>query len=364
MDLLPAESPESVSSLQVGLNPHLAQLIVDTTNLFREALDMYSVLISAVLSQSAATPQFGGWFNRGCLGCQGCVGCIGCSGCFGCGGCYGCAGGCRGGFLGLGVFGGRGCGGCFGCSGCFGSCYGCHGSCFGCYGMPIEFASGFAVDPVVVGLPGPSLPDMPDAEPTAPPSPALGETLAPATAAPPGLGEPVAAANQATIVVTLPADAKLFADGTLIDQPGPVRTFRTPPLEPGRTYYYNLAIEIQRGGQTVRSKDERVSLEAGKVARVNFPEPTPGTGNTAHIRIQMPADAVLTVDGQLWSNSGGVAVIQTPHLSRGVDHVYQLTVELVRQNQRHTLTRDVRFQAGQDVRVEFNEPAAHRIARR
>jgi uncharacterized protein (TIGR03000 family) len=230
--------------------------------------------------------------------------------------------------------------------------------------MPIEFASGYAVDPIIFGVPGQSMPEMPHAEPTAPQTPALGETLAPATSPPPSLGESVVAANQATIVVTLPADAKLFADGTLIDQSGPVRTFRTPPLEPGRTYYYNLAIEVQRSGQTVRSKDERVSLEAGKVARVNFPEPAPSTGNTARINIQMPADAVLTVDGRPWNAAGGVAVIQTPTLRPGVDHIYQLSVELTRQDQRHTLTRDVRFRAGQDVKVEFDEPAIHRIARR
>jgi uncharacterized protein (TIGR03000 family) len=335
---------------------------------------MYSVILTAMMSTGAATPEFGGLFNRGCYGgctgcsggCSGCYGCSGCSGCYGCSGCGGC---CGGGFLGWGLFNSRhsgcyGCSGCFGsCSGCFGGCSGCHGGCIGGYTIPIDCTCGNPADPVTFGMPGPSMPSMP--------SEGLGETSMPNGSAPPQttlppaeLGEAVSSPNQATIVVTLPADARLFAEGQLIDLPGAVRTFRTPPLlEPGRTYEYLLKIEVQRNGQTVRM-EETVKLESGKGTRVIFPEPGAGSGNTARIDVRFPADATLIVEGQPWNSTAGHAVIRTPELSAGHDHFYQLKVEIVRQSMRHTLTREVAFRAGQDLRVDFEEPAAARVAQR
>ena len=251
-----AESMESAPALQVALHSQPAQITVMTTidDSYREAPAMYSVVLTAMMSTGAAAPDFGGWFSSGGHGCQGCVGCLGCGGCygsgFGCGGCVGCCGGCSGcggGFLGLGLLSASrrscfGCSGCFGCGGCcggcFGSCFGCAGSCFGCIGAPIIVSSGYGLDPVGFGMPGPTMPMIPGPSmgpggtPVAPPAPgaALGETLTPAN--PPSAAPPTDAAsvNQATVVVTLPADARLYADGQLMDQAGPVRTFLTPPL--------------------------------------------------------------------------------------------------------------------------------------
>jgi uncharacterized protein (TIGR03000 family) len=229
--------------------------------------------------------------------------------------------------------------------------------------MPTECTCGYPVDPVIFGMPGPTMPSMPGE--------GLGETLTPngsapplGTLPPPGLGEGITSANQATIVVTLPADARLFAEGQLIDLPGTVRTFRTPVLpEIGRTYEYLLRMEVQRNGQTVR-KEQTIKLEAGKVTRVDIPEPSPGSGNTAQIDVRFPADATLIVEGQIWHATAGHAVIRTPELRAGKEHFYQLKVEVVRRNERHTLTRDLAFRAGQELRVEFEEPAAANVAQR
>jgi uncharacterized protein (TIGR03000 family) len=230
--------------------------------------------------------------------------------------------------------------------------------------MPIEMAGGYGMDPIMMGLNGPGLPMMPDA--------GMGEmmpqasTMPPAGLPPANVGETLTAANQATVVVTLPADAKLFIEGKLIDQTGSVRAFRTPELQPvpaGQSYEYTMSIEVVRNGRTVKS-EEKVRVEAGKVARVNFAEPAPGSGNTAQIHVRMPADAVLTVDGRSWSATEGQTIIRTPELRAGQDHFYQLKIEVVRRNERHTMTRDVAFRAGQELQVEFEEPAAAHVAQR
>src|SRR5262245_60323463 len=54
-------------------------------------------------------------------------------------------------------------------------------------------------------------------------------------------------ANVATIVVRVPADAKLYFDGVLTEQTGTERTFVTPPLRAGQEFRYELKVELASG---------------------------------------------------------------------------------------------------------------------
>jgi uncharacterized protein (TIGR03000 family) len=73
----------------------------------------------------------------------------------------------------------------------------------------------------------------------------------------------------ATIVVTLPADAKLYFDTTLTKQGGATRTFVTPGLQPNKDYYYTLKAEAVRQGQP-RSLSRNITVRAGQTTRVDF----------------------------------------------------------------------------------------------
>src|SRR5215813_13219947 len=145
----------------------------------QEVFVMYSLVLMMALGNGATAPgidiyqpkevaslaSHGHTLNRrGCYGCSGCWGCHGCRGCYGCGGCHGCWGcwGCY--------------GGCHGCWGCYGGwCYGC-GGCYGGYAYGGYASIGYATN--------------------------YGSAL-------------VAMPTTATIVVSLPADAKLSVE----DQP-------------------------------------------------------------------------------------------------------------------------------------------------
>jgi uncharacterized protein (TIGR03000 family) len=96
----------------------------------------------------------------------------------------------------------------------------------------------------------------------------LSETTAPPLA----LNETTAGPNQVTLIVRLPADARLFAENQLIPLTGAVRVFVTPQLEPDRTYYYELTIEVERGGKTVKNT-QNVEMRVGNVSNVLFPDP-------------------------------------------------------------------------------------------
>ena len=207
----------------------------------------------------------GGWGGRG--GCYG-GGYGGYSGCYGggWGGCYGGGyggmsyGGCYGGGYGGGWGGGYG--GCTGGIGYSGMGYsgGCYGGGYG--GMPGGWGysgGGWGVSGGGWGYSGGGgMPYVPFFSL---------ESTTPITT--PVVTTPAPAANTATLVVELPADAKLLIDGQPTTSTGAVRTFRSPPLANDRDYYYNLKGEMMRDGQMV-TVNKKVRVRPGQENRVSL----------------------------------------------------------------------------------------------
>lgn len=223
---------------------------------------MYSVVVMMVMSGAPEMPAFGG--SRGCHGGGGCNGyvatsCWGGSGChggrgglFGGRGCHGgggwaCNGGnggcwggnsCHGG-RGHGLFGGRGCHGGHGCNGgggCWGgSNWGCTGG-SGCQGY---VAAGCGCCGGYASATGGAV------------------MMGAATTAP------------ATIVVNLPAEAKITFDGAATTSTGTSRRFVTPAINNGIEHNYTIGAEIVRDGKTLKTS-QVVTVRAGQTTEVNL----------------------------------------------------------------------------------------------
>ena len=58
-------------------------------------------------------------------------------------------------------------------------------------------------------------------------------------------------------------------NGTAAEGSGALRTFRTPPLQPGREYAYDLTAEVVVDGR-VRQVTERVVIRAGEETKVTL----------------------------------------------------------------------------------------------
>jgi uncharacterized protein (TIGR03000 family) len=214
---------------------------------------MYSVVLMMALTTGADSPAFG---CRGCNSCGGCyAACNGCSSCKGGGlfsglfnkGCRGCNNGCHGcsachGY-GYGGCHGYGCGGCHGAVVCSGGCHGAAACCGGghayCGGAP-ACCGHHPVKPK----------DMPK------PKPDGEETAAPAT-----------------IIVTLPADAKLTVDDNPTTSTSTTRVLVSPPLDPGKEFNYTLKGELLRDGKTVHAS-QRITVRAGQETRITLEFPT------------------------------------------------------------------------------------------
>jgi uncharacterized protein (TIGR03000 family) len=186
---------------------------------------MFSAVLMLALSNGAEVPAC---HRR--HGCDGCYGGYGCSGCYGSYGCYGY----------------RGCYGGYGGGGCYGGCYG--GGYGGCYG------GGYAAPPR-----GPAqTPRAPTPPAPAPPAPKKPEQESESEAR---------AIAPVTLMVRLPADAKLFIDDQPTTSTSATRIFVSPPLPGNREYFYTLSAEAVRNGQTLR-QTRIVPVRAGTTANV------------------------------------------------------------------------------------------------
>jgi uncharacterized protein (TIGR03000 family) len=219
---------------------------------------MYSVVLMMAMTGAGDAPA--GMLHHGCCG--------GCSG-YSCSGCYGCCGGCCGGGKhhgGHGCCGGKHHGGhhgCHGCHGCCGGCYGCTGGCWGsCYGSSCYGSSCYGG--ACYGCGGAVVPATPVA-------PADGGTIRD-----PGKKTGMVPAP-ATIVVSLPAEARLMIDETATASSSERRVFVSPELNPGQEYHYTLKAEWVRDGKPVvvskqitvsAGNETAVTIEAGNLADV------------------------------------------------------------------------------------------------
>jgi uncharacterized protein (TIGR03000 family) len=209
--------------------------------------------------------------------------------------------------------------------------------------------------------------------------------------------------SRATVVVRLPADAKLYADGAPLRMTGGERKFVTPELPAGMEYTYRLTAEYERNGEVV-SVTKRVAVRGGGAAAVEFadltaakaaptgadvppvkigepvaaatvslsktdptpavpsvlpvgPEavkpPAPPATERTTITVKLPPGAVLYLDNQKSPSAGAVRRFSTPPLPAGREFAYLLRAEVVRNGQPEYLIQKVTFRGGEQVNVDF-----------
>jgi uncharacterized protein (TIGR03000 family) len=84
-----------------------------------------------------------------------------------------------------------------------------------------------------------------------------------------GKKEKVSEDAPATIVVKLPADAKLTIDGAPTTSMSAERTFATPALKAGEDFYYTFKAVVVRDGRPIET-ERQVRVRAGEKTPVTF----------------------------------------------------------------------------------------------
>jgi uncharacterized protein (TIGR03000 family) len=75
--------------------------------------------------------------------------------------------------------------------------------------------------------------------------------------------------HRATVAVEIPAGAAFAVNNQDIYVPPTEPVFVTPPLEPGRDYFYDCKVTVTRDGKSV-TKTKRVRVHAGELVRINY----------------------------------------------------------------------------------------------
>jgi uncharacterized protein (TIGR03000 family) len=239
---------------------------------------MYSVILMVAMTGGEVVPDHGRRGRRGCYGGYSCAGYGGCYGGYGgyCSGGWGGGYGCNGG--GYGCYGGGWGGG----YGCYGGGYGCNGGGwgggYGCYGgMAYGCNGGGGDDTASVGMYYGGYAGGYYGRPGAyrgragAPAARAGRAARRASISPVGTTA-VAQSGQATIILNVPADARVTFNGQATTSRSTSRTFVTPTLQPDRQYFYDVTAEVDRGGRTV-TLSRRIAVRAGQVTReaLNLP---------------------------------------------------------------------------------------------
>ena len=137
------------------------------------------------------------------------------------------------------------------------------------------------------------------------------------------------------------------------------RTFVSPVLQPGETYFYDLKAEVVRDGER-KTETRRVTIRAGQIARVDFRD----MGNAedtvaaaATVTVRLPEKARLLIDGKPASLTSNVRTFKTPNLPAGRTYYYVLTAELERGGETLSQSQTVTVQAGKKIAVNFDQLA-------
>jgi uncharacterized protein (TIGR03000 family) len=74
----------------------------------------------------------------------------------------------------------------------------------------------------------------------------------------------------ARVTVSVPRDAKLWVNGTLLSLNGSIRQFDSPPLVPGNVYDYDIRVRWKEGDRQL-TETQTIVVTAGSRVNVRFP---------------------------------------------------------------------------------------------
>jgi uncharacterized protein (TIGR03000 family) len=189
-----------------------------------------------------------------------------------------------------------------------------------------------------------------------------------------GSSETVAAAatGDASIKVSLPADAKVFVNDAPTTSTGAERSYVSHGLRDGLTYSYAIRVQYDKDGKPV-TEDKTVQLTAGKSVSLTFgqenteaisaAQPTPEV--KTEVKVEVPADAKVFLSGLPTNQSGTSRTYTTTRLAQDQQwQDYTIRVEVERDGQTLVREKSLTVTGGDshELAFDFDSPAPAQIA--
>ena len=179
----------------------------------------------------------------------------------------------------------------------------------------------------------------------------------PAVPAQPALNDSTSVpADGGLLVVSVPADAKVFVNGSQTSSTGALRRFLSRGLAEGKTYEFVVRMAVDRDGKTEEAT-KVVTLAAGERAKVAF-DAAPAVAKTS-LTLHVPAEAKVFLAGNVTGSKGEVRHFETATLPTGqVWRNYEIKVTAVVDGREETVTKVIDLAAGDTVELTLDPTGA------
>jgi uncharacterized protein (TIGR03000 family) len=161
------------------------------------------------------------------------------------------------------------------------------------------------------------------------------------------------ARTEATLTVNVPANARIFVNGTSTRSHGAVRRYVSRGLTPGSEYSYEIKAELDLDGETIE-ETKIVKVRAGDSIQVAFDLKATADLETV-VTVQVPEDAKVFLAGNETSGQGLVRVFRTSKLVRGSEWSnYTVRVSVERNGKTISREQTLTLKAGDTPSLSFD----------
>jgi len=198
---------------------------------------------------------------------------------------------------------------------------------------------------------------------TAPMTPAVDGATPPEPMPPEGSGASLRRAD-GTLIVEVPAEAKIYVNDRLTSTPGEIREYISRNLVRGYNYSYEVRAEMEVDGKTV-TETKKVDLRAGQNVRLAFNMAPAATDEVeTSITVKVPANAKVNLGGNDTKASGETRVFRTSALGKdGEWKDYKIVVTAEVDGREITKEQTFDLKAGENKELTFDFDAANVAAR-
>ena len=159
--------------------------------------------------------------------------------------------------------------------------------------------------------------------------------------------------------VNVPADAKVYVNGTPTVSTGARRQYISRNLQQGARYNYEVRVETIRDGRPV-TETKSIQLGAGENGELAFnftSEPTQQAqvAPRTSVMIRVPADAKVFLSGHEMTATGPVRQFSTTRLGEGDEWTgYTIRATIERDGQLVTKEQTISLHGGDAQEVQFD----------
>lgn len=161
-----------------------------------------------------------------------------------------------------------------------------------------------------------------------------------------------------TLVVEVPADAKIYVNNRLTSTPGEVREYVSKNLIRGYNYTYEVRAELEIDGKTV-TETKKIDLRAGQHQKLAFNLNPAASEVETSITVKVPANAKVNLGGNDTNAQGETRVYRTSALRDGAEWKdYKIVVTAEVDGREITKEQSFDLKAGENKELHFDFDAA------